>query len=1113
MAFNRNVAKGGLLLFSLLLAVGFLVPGSLAQIYGPRLKIQEEVTGAYYYDGSVKTAAARTGQFFGSVPNDDDVLQYIRITLGSPGWYKYTNIQDSTGAYHDVLTSQPSGDWEQLYVNTTSDVSDTGYVINDTDQAPTLNLSMTYVNERGGQDLYDVNNIDDPDNNITVVFSITNPSTNRAINGARAMIYLRLDTGAGGTAEPHVMGTIDDTGSTSTPGDRDSDGYYDQILWTGIDIPATQTRTMTAYINITNGVHILTDSYLMTPQFGEDGMNASWGTTSELFSTMEVADKFARGPVRQGVDMSSNAGYWYIRGFFRNMGSSDEYNLTYNVSSWSIYSVDPSTGQPYPSANQTGEFDKTGTADQFTPGDGRIYTTNDSRSSNTSMYNSSSTTKPYIAVSFDWEVMWNETNNELNVSYINTTMDLTTLYLVDFTGTKGASGTVSPDQGGENVTINDTLANFGHDNTDPGFVQILSYIPNNTTVATGNNFRGSGWLIQNDVRIWMNDSYLLVDDADNCVLTITQPTESSEGLVNLTIYDLAGTSIQGGGTVGGILDEDQEIVLSYRITSDVAMTTGDGYTLWGIGQLNSSTYTIDREYFNNQSVSVSGKRLTGYKDLIAYNVNIPTLINTTINISVQDSAGTGISGIKFIDYVPNAISYGEFVGNFSNGDWVVKLNGAVQAFNTNYQIHDTGIVTLPDGLMVHAFEFVNRTGGTNSTWTLQDGDYIEVSYQINYSAPGTYLLPTTIAAFDPDTGASLETSLYGVIKISIPEPNLPMTIDEGELAQSKTVLVGKPAVWTKEFDVFNPNPRKVSAVFEARVFDDASDGYVTFFNEDGRKVEEQVTFAMRGKQKVMTWSSVVNPFENRNYEVVVLTPPILEIDRDVEVLEQLPNKKVRLKMDVFLKSFAKEEYRNVILNLPISYENIEEVRDGFGNRLAFTGGPEAATITVDRMGPEELKTISVIYQESYPTIIITPDRDRYNLNSPVNLEILVINGGEKIDYPFLEIEIYTPGMDVVFSDVQKLEEMDPLEKTETYQKFVIPASAPDGMYIASAKFREDFAILASTTGNFYVVGVSGGLPAALETVMIIMVLAVLGFFSWRRLKEVRGRGPNKYGGI
>jgi hypothetical protein len=150
-----------------------------------------------------------------------------------------------------------------------------------------------------------------------------------------------------------------------------------------------------------------------------------------------------------------------------------------------------------------------------------------------------------------------------------------------------------------------------------------------------------------------------------------------------------------------------------------------------------------------------------------------------------------------------------------------------------------------------------------------------------------------------------------------------------------------------------------------------------------------------------------------------------------------------------------------------------------------------------------MKTISILYKASYPTIIITPDRDRYDLNSPVSLEILVINGGESIEYPYMEIEIYTPGMDVIYSNMERLKTMEPLEKTQMYEKFVVPMDAPGGMYVATAKFREDFKVLASGTGNFLVVGAGTSTPEALQIIAVLSVTCVLAYFSLKRLREVR----------
>jgi hypothetical protein len=134
-------------------------------------------------------------------------------------------------------------------------------------------------------------------------------------------------------------------------------------------------------------------------------------------------------------------------------------------------------------------------------------------------------------------------------------------------------------------------------------------------------------------------------------------------------------------------------------------------------------------------------------------------------------------------------------------------------------------------------------------------------------------------------------------------------------------------------------------------------------------------------------------------------------------------------------------------------------------------------------------------------IIVTPDRDRYELQSPVSLEILVINGGERLQYPYVETEVYTPHMDVVYTAMQSLDEMEPLEKTELYEKFVIPVNAPKGTYIATARFREGFATISSGTGNFIVAGISPGMNIV-DMVFMILILSLI-YFTGKRIKHLR----------
>jgi hypothetical protein len=470
---------------------------------------------------------------------------------------------------------------------------------------------------------------------------------------------------------------------------------------------------------------------------------------------------------------------------------------------------------------------------------------------------------------------------------------------------------------------------------------------------------------------------------------------------------------------------------------------------------------------------------------------------------VQDGTGNGIPGIKFIDYIPNwTMNLSEYIGNVTVQ--FCETGCTTWTHGNQYKITDNGTATLPDGSFVHIFEFINSSSPGPGTWNLTNGQYINVTYQMNVTTSGLYILPTIIAAFDPTTGEIFGTTVYGIIRVTIPELDVPLQLTEGDLELAKRVIVGKPVLWIKEFEVYNPNPRPVFSRFETLVFNDVMDGYVSYYNEQGDKIELGVSFADAESGRLMFWEDRMNALETRVYEVRILTPPILEIDRDIEVLEKLENKMVKLKMDVYLKNFAEEEYENIILNLPISYQNIFEVRDAFGNQLAFTGGADTSSITIDKLEPSGLKTVTVIYKESYPTIIVTPDRDRYDLNSPVGLEILVINGGDTIEYPYLEVEIYTPGMDVLFSTIESLENMEPLEKTEVYEKFVIPAYAPGGMYLATARFREDFVTLASATGNFFVAGGAGvGIPESVQILIVVIVILVLAYFSIKRLREVR----------
>lgn len=1103
------------LVFSVFFSVGILA------LTGPRFYILEQVTGSYFYDGTPDDDPARWGAVLISVPNDNDVLQYIRANLTGTDMFTRTTLQNST-AFRNVQYSPNANETAGIYVNTTDNDPDTYYLIKNIEYGPTINLSMSWNNSQNGDDIFPDDNLDvssgsNAQNIIMFNFSATNPSSVIDLNSSEVTIYFA--TNYEGTRD--VVNLTYGTNSSGTVlATADADDDWDTIVWTG-DIIAGATINFTVNGTIEEGDNFLaTADTLDLDSTGDAGGNGNYSNYTSTFTGITSDYKFARSSIRTGIDLSKgSSGYWDVRGFIRNVAATNselgvgETGIAYNVTEWRIYSVDPSTGAPYSTANQTGEFNQTpGTTDILYPDGGRIYTNNATRSSNTSWFNSSTTTKPYFSSYFDWHVVWDTDYSNAYISRVNITMNLPDLYKVDLSHTKThLNGTVSPDTGEESLWFQDNVTFAGDENADVRYFQINSVIPANTTTGA---FHGAFNITHTDfddtslVLYFVNDSMHLMNISDSSFsVSVTDPTSdgSANGTISITIPDVRNAALEAGGTLGDELNGSEYFSLKYEVITDFSMTTGDTFRFTG----NTSVATVSGTNYTQPhltvDVNVGGKRLTGYKELKVYDTSNPTLINATLLLEIE-SGGVGISGIKFMDYVPSSVTdYTNFVNNFSNGDfsvWFYDGSWNLWVYGTDYDITNNGTQNLNDGTEAHAFEFVNATG--NSTWTLNDGEKINVSYQMNVTTPGTYILPLELAGFDPETGQEFRAVTYGFIRVDMPEPDLPLHVTEGELAIAKRVVVGKPALWVKEFEVFNPNPRQVASRFETDVFVDAMEAYVSYYDEAGQKIERKMLFGpvSRGK-KTVYWDDLISTLETRSYELRILTPPVMEIDRDVEVLEKMPDKRVKLKMDVFLKSFAEEDYENVVLNLPISYEDVLEARDGFGSRLEFTGGGESTTVFVNEIASGDIKTVTVIYKESYPTIIITPDRDRYNLNSPVGLEILVINGGEAIEYPYIELEIYTPGMDVIFTNMEKLQSMEPLEKTEMFERFVVPMSAPTGMYIASARFREDFVTLASATGNFYIVGAGGGLPEALEILVILVVSGVLLFFSFRRLRETR----------
>ncbi|MBW6461795.1 MAG: hypothetical protein K0B07_02005 [DPANN group archaeon] len=1093
----------------MLFSICFLF-GTVSGVVGPRIFITETVLGGNptYTAGDAGAGGGggfgytnpvtRTGNVYVYVPNTVDVLQYVRVNLSSEASSRadietWTMAGDKYSggytAYKNYALSYPTlASSTSMFLNTSGDgdtTDDDLSYLPDYDWAPSLNLTMTVVNTAGGDDLYSSDNLASGTNIMNYTFTIRNDAGSGGItlNGVDFTILFDTDTNGGSDALNITASTITTTGGgTSTESSSDgADGYIDKIAWNG-NIAANTTITISFNATIISGINYLgtSNEINLNGETGTTGARAEY-TSNALMTGITVTGEFSRGPVREGVDLVS-ATPWQIRGFFKNTATSSATgNLTYNVTTAEIYTVNPTTGLPITPANLSNTWNYLSV-----PGMQNYTAYTDGPSDDS---------KPYMAASFDWYVMWNDTNKYTYSSIINTSMQLPTLYEIDMDYSKKISGTLAPAIPDIVITLNDTIKNTGNSNSqvDADNITLIAQIPR---YADGTNNYRNFTINTSSIKVYLNDTIANFElDQSDFTVTTVQSSENNNGTITVNINDLSTvTYVVGGSPVGRDLKgaNVDSIIISYNVITAAPLSlNGETFSFTGNATLVSqSGTTLTEAPVAPMYLSASQNSLSGYKELWISNPAVPTIVNAIINVSI---VGT-VNDIKFMDYIPADISF-----SIAGNSVIVKKGATTLVNGTNYYLEFIGYTILSDGLNVSVWEY--RLDALNG-WDLTN-DYIQVGYEMDISTGGVYTLPVQIAAFDPIVGKGISTANMGVVQVYIPKTLEPLDVtDDGTFQLAKSVIVGTPALWIKNFEVQNSNARSTEARFTTSIFEDTINAYATYYDMGGAKVEESLDIDTTNDGTEAFWNSKIYAMESRLYTISITTPPVINIDKTTEVVEKLDNKRVLVKTDIFLKNLAKAKYTNIKLNTGIGADNIVSVQDSFGNDLEFKGGEATSTVVIPAMEGEGLATVTIIYEQAYPTIIVNPKNDKYDSGTSGYLEILIINGGDKIDQAYLESEIYTQDMELIHINVQTLAALEPLEKTELSEKFMIPMSSPTGMYIANVKFKEDFTTLAATTGQFYVTGATSTGLRVIETLLLILIGGVLIFYLHKRIVTI-----------
>ena len=1062
-------------------------------VYGPQAHLTETITASYDttgLDGASGTPAtlARTGYIEVSVPNTDDVLQYIRLNLSSNAETN-TNIEkwnSNLTAYRDYALSNPTlQDRTRMYLNTTIGNQQLTYTPA-YNWAPPINLSMTVVNTQAGNDLYSINHTETSINTMFFNFTIRNDAQagNKNYAGANVTVTIRFNKSSSTQSSASIdHTTLQYTAGTATLSDSGGGADNDTILWQG-PLSAAQELYVTFNATIQGSVNYQGKTNNLNGETSDVGTRAEYTNNTHVISEITFTHLFTRGPVREGVDLT-RGNPWRVKTFIRNMANASvaasEHNLTYNITSWRVYNVTAATGEISSLKDSNDNLNHVlGIDQQYTIPD-FILTTD---------------AKPYIAPYFDWHVLWNDTDPYIYSGTVNITMQLPILYEIDLVATKETSDEFTPQIVGStllryNVTAMHTGA--ASSEVESGKIQIYSSIPNKDTTNSGYANLTIGDTTYKVYYTNASGTYELDTSDPDLSITITQSTQTSNGSIVLDITDLSQVDRVVGGDVGLNLTPTDRITLYYELDA-YENSTGSGVSGIDDGEWyhfdgNQTLWTQSGTYITVQNSDLriaSLNSLSAWKQLISYDPANPELVNVTISLTVIGE----INNIKFADYVPTGITNTTAV--------TLTLDGSPWNENIHYNRTNLGTTLTSDGMNVTVWEYTNVTP-SSAGWNFTDNNLL-LTYIMNISSAGVYVLPVQIAAFDPAVNQGISLTRYGAIRIIVPEKQLPLIISEDEeLALAKTIFVGKPAVFRKSVTIYNPNNRPTKSQFRTEIFKDAVSTYVTYYTLYGESLKESPQVDIVDNRMYAYWETTINPHESRTYEIRVLTPPVIEVDRDVTVLEKLENKHVKLEADIVLKNFAEEKYPGVRMHVPILSKNIYSVKDSLGNPLDYVGDSGATTIHLPAFDKTSVQAIKITYKESYPTIIITPDRTRYDSGQVSSLEILVINGGEKIEDPYFEAEIYTEQLDLVYADILKLgNSLEPLEKTSLFTKWKIPLNAPTGKYIANVRFREDFATISESSINFYVLGNRSSDTNNLALIILILAGAAIIYILYKR---------------
>lgn len=1021
-------------------------------ISAPASFIREEISAAYFTNGTMDGNVIKIGYVEVDTESDTDVLQTISMELsGTAG----TNLQSST-AYKNVAASPYTGDRTRIYVNTTQNPQSLLYNITDPDVAAVLSLKIEYQNSMGGMDIHPGPN--------TFTFNLTMNTTKDVTNVITNIRFSKDVLGMNDGID--LYNPASSAGSTQII-DSDWDGFYDIVRWQG-DMSEGGVVYMTFQGNLTPGVNF--DEALMMIDMDQEAQSIAASSQDQTLTGITFIDRFSRGPVREGIEMVDISD-WKVRGFIKDVSVS----FDYAVYGWDIYRV----GEPAPlSSSSTGSY--------LNPGDDYY----------TDWYDTASSAKQdYYTSAFDWEVVWGGSQHS---GITQSRIYLPVMYEMDFFGDKTVNLN-SNTQAGRYVSVTDLLRHLGHLTLNISSVNIMSRLPGTSVTA-----QGTSWSASN-VRVVYSNNTGQYDITSDAVITIQNAVSGTDGYVLVNV-----TGLQS--ILGHNLSQNEDILLSYDLSGPAESTTQDyDFVTQGDFITESGTHVI-KDF--NQTLTIPGAYIPGAppgggpggayvppalyaaieKESSAVRFITQEYVEINVTDVIVDNGDKGVKDIKAMVYIP-------YDGTMDMDEVHVSIYHSSSGFleqwnkNSDFTVTNTGVKIIGSQKYTEYVIEKKRAGVPyEETLTLFDGDRINIGFRTRIPVGTNYIL-TRVFGYNYYEDKLMFEDVYtpvrreGVIK--------EFEVTEEPWVQEKP-LVGKPVVWKKEMVVYNPNNITVEEMITTSLFKDVMSVYLLEYG-DGAPVRTKLKLKSDGENTYTDWMAKLDGFRTGIYAIEITTPPVLETKEVVDVLETNETT-VTFFLNITLVNFALEDYSNVSFLIPISREKVISIQDDNGP-VDFIDNGDGIELLLGSIAASQTMYIYVVYEEIPPVIMTTLDSLNYQCPDYVSGNVFIIPS-ERERGAYLEMEVMgpDPGLKTVFADLILLDEMREFEEKKVPIGFSA-SSLASGKYVIYTRFKKDFTTILHHQRDFIIDCPEREIIRISWLIFVAIAALVVGFLVFRIYKK------------